>query len=202
MKPDYEHIVLLGDSIFDNGSYTGGAPDVGEHLRRIAPAAWTVSLLAVDGSVTWNVPSQLNRLPSDATRLVLSVGGNDALQHSGILTNPGLDGTGLLDYLWDVKRRFETEYRELMEALVQRKIPITVCTIYNGNLDTPLHTRASAAVAVYNDSIYRIAGDFRVPVLELRGICTEPGDYANSIEPSGTGGRKIAEGILRIVAGS
>jgi len=36
-----QHIVLLGDSIFDNSVYTGGEPDVVEHLtggRKIAAA--------------------------------------------------------------------------------------------------------------------------------------------------------------------
>ena len=35
-----EHIALLGDSIFDNNAYTGGAPDVVTHLRGILPPGW------------------------------------------------------------------------------------------------------------------------------------------------------------------
>ena len=38
-----------------------------------------------------------------------------------------------------------------------------------------------------------------LPVLDLRLICTEPGDYANEIEPGVPGGRKIAAGILGLV---
>jgi hypothetical protein len=34
------HIVLLGDSIFDNDAYTNGKPDVVTHLRRaLAPGS-------------------------------------------------------------------------------------------------------------------------------------------------------------------
>jgi hypothetical protein len=36
-------------------------------------------------------------------------------------------------------------------------------------------------------------------VLDLRLICTEPGDYANEIEPGIPGGRSIAAGILNLV---
>ena len=32
------HVVLLGDSIFDNGRYVPGGPSVIEHLRKALPA--------------------------------------------------------------------------------------------------------------------------------------------------------------------
>lgn len=72
------HVVLLGDSIFDNGQYTGGGLDVASQLRKLLPG-WGVSLLAVDGSTTFNIPDQMRRLPKESTHLVLSVGGNNAL---------------------------------------------------------------------------------------------------------------------------
>jgi hypothetical protein len=73
------HVVLLGDSIFDNAAYVRGGPDVVRQLREMLPAGWSATLLAVDGAVTRSVPAQIARLPADATHLVLSVGGNDAL---------------------------------------------------------------------------------------------------------------------------
>jgi hypothetical protein len=36
-------------------------------------------------------------------------------------------------------------------------------------------------------------------VIDLRLVCTEPADYANEIEPSGPGGRKIAAAVARSV---
>ena len=72
------HVVLLGDSIFDNASYVPGGPDVTQHLRRALPG-WRVTLLAVDGAVVDDVARQLQALPADATHLVVSAGGNDAL---------------------------------------------------------------------------------------------------------------------------
>jgi hypothetical protein len=38
------HVVLLGDSIFDNSAYTGGGPDVVTQLRHIIPGGWVASL--------------------------------------------------------------------------------------------------------------------------------------------------------------
>jgi hypothetical protein len=57
------HLVLLGDSIFDNAQHTGGSPDVASQLRKLLPSGWGVSLLAVDGSTTLNIPDQMRRLP-------------------------------------------------------------------------------------------------------------------------------------------
>lgn len=38
-----DHIVLLGDSIFDHASYTKGQPDVITHLRGILPSGAAAS---------------------------------------------------------------------------------------------------------------------------------------------------------------
>src|SRR3954451_4297654 len=79
------HLVLLGDSIFDNGAYTDGGPDVVSQTRNLLPTGWTASLLAIDGSTTGDVAQQVAGLPADTTHLVLSVGGNDALIHASVL---------------------------------------------------------------------------------------------------------------------
>ena len=75
--------MLLGDSIFDNAAYlTAGAPDVVRQVRRQLPHRWEATLAAVDGSRTKDVREQLWRLPAEATYLVVSAGGNDALDSS------------------------------------------------------------------------------------------------------------------------
>ncbi len=79
------HVVLLGDSVFDNGAYVGGGPDVVAQLRERLPRGSEATLLAVDGSVASGVERQLARLPEGATHLVVSTVGNDALGHVEIL---------------------------------------------------------------------------------------------------------------------
>jgi len=63
------HIVLLGDSIFDNASYVPSGRDVVSHLEQLLDADSQATLLAVDGAVVDDVPSQVFRIPSDATTL-------------------------------------------------------------------------------------------------------------------------------------
>src|SRR4051794_6789751 len=106
------HVVLLGDSIFDNDRYVPGGPSVIEHLRRALPAGWRATLLAVDGSVASGVARQLERLPADATDLVVSTGGNDALGYSSlILHEPAGSFAEVLSRLAEIRSEFRGEYR-------------------------------------------------------------------------------------------
>ena len=123
------HIVLLGDSIFDNGAYTGGGPDVISQLRGILPSGWDATLLALDGARTEDVVRQLIRLPDDTSHLVLSVGGNDALAHGDLLDGPAASAAQVLGFLADAAGGFERRYRRLIGRLMEYGLPVTVCTI-------------------------------------------------------------------------
>ena len=50
---------------------------------------------------------------------------------------------------------------------------------------------------LFNDSIIRVAREFKLPGLELRAVCTEAADFIAQIEPSRHGGAKIAEAICQ-----
>lgn len=194
------HIVLLGDSIFDNVTYTNGGPEVIAQVRELLPNGWRASLLAVDGSTTEEVRSQILRLPVDATHLILSVGGNDAIMNSDILLQKFTSAEAALSKLADVSSRFEGKYRRAVAGCRQTGLPTTVCTIYNGNFPEPDYQRlASTALMVFNDVILRVAFEYGMSVIDLRFICSSPDDYANSIEPSSKGGAKIARCILSSV---
>jgi len=54
-------------------------------------------------------------------------------------------------------------------------------------------------LSLFNDSITRAAFSSGTPVIDLRLICSEDADYANPIEPSSQGGRKIARAIATLV---
>ena len=80
-----KHIVLLGDSIFDNISYVNsGELDVPNQLRSLVNHRSRVTNLAVDGHKIGHIKNQLNNLPPSATNLFVSVGGNDGLGHLSI----------------------------------------------------------------------------------------------------------------------
>src|SRR6188472_1840599 len=127
------HIVLLGDSIFDNAAYVRGGPAVIDHLHRELGTKHRASLLAVDGSLTNDVPRQVRSVPDDATHLIVSMGGNDALGHSDILDRPVKSSADALRLLSRVRREFESSYRQALTACLRKNLPVIVCTIYNGN---------------------------------------------------------------------
>ena len=196
------HVILLGDSIFDNAAYVRGGPAVADHLARALPADWRVTLAAVDGAVIDDVRRQLTRLPEGASHLVVSAGGNDALGHADLLDRPARSSAETLDALAAAADAFEARYRRMLAALGGTALPTTVCTVYNGNLAPPAARRAAAALGVFNDVIQRLASEHGIPVIELRRVCTAPADYANPIEPSVTGGEKIARAIAGAVLNS
>jgi len=194
------HIVLLGDSIFDNAAYVAGGPDVVTQLAELLPPGWRATLAAVDGAVVADVARQLARVPADATHLVVSAGGNDALGHADLLDRPARSSAQVLGWLADAVEAFEARYRRMLAVVLARGLPMMVCTVYNGNLGPPAQRLATTALAVFNDAILRAAAEHGLPVIELRLVCTEAADYANPIEPSVRGGRKIARAIASAVA--
>ncbi len=194
------HVVLLGDSIFDNAAYVAGAPDVVRQVRQHLPQGSKTTLAAVDGSKIGDVGRQLRRVPADATHLVLSVGGNDALGSSDFLSAPARSVAEALSGLADIGDEFERRYLAMLADVLARGLPTAICTIYYPRFpDAALQKVAVAALTVFNDCIARAAFAHGLPLLDLRLICTEAGDYANPIEPSARGGEKIARAIAEFV---
>lgn len=189
------HVALLGDSIFDNRAYTGGEPDVAGHLRTILPSGWGVTLAAVDGAVTADLGSQLGRVREPVTDVVLSIGGNDVLRNFDLMNLPVRSTAEALELFRTRVDAFEAGYNRALDALTGLGRPTTVCTIYNGRLPPEEAGRARIGLTMFNDAILRAAFSRELPVIDLRLVCTEPRDYANPIEPSGPGGRKIALAI-------
>ncbi len=205
------HIVLLGDSIFDNGAYVHrdrGEEPVIDQLRARLPRGWGATLAARDGSVACNVCQQLQQMPPDASHLLISVGGNDALGQSQILQEPALSVGEVLASLARSRERFRREYREMLQTVCGLGKPTVVCTIYDqfslsGELSVPGGNEVlRAALAVFNDVIIDEAVRARLSVLDLRRVCDERADYSDifPIEPSAIGSARYAQAICRIVA--
>ena len=196
-----EHLVLLGDSIFDNGAYVRGGPDVVRQLREALPAGARATLLAVDGATTGGVLRQAERLPADATRLIVSAGGNDALGASGVFAEPARSMAEAVERLAGIAERFERGYAAMLDGLLAFQRPLAACTIYDPRYPDPLRQRlAVTGLMLFNDAILRQAAARGLAVIDLRLVCDRDEDYANPIEPSSRGGLKIAAAIARWAA--
>ena len=212
-----KNIVLLGDSIFDNGVYVKyGEPDVTKQLQGLLDKGDKVSMLAVDGDVINDVKRQLRKLPNDTTHLVISIGGNDAI---GILDEFSRTTRNIGDSFlkfYPSRQSFESDYIKMINNVLSFNLPTTLCTIYHPcfnhsdtermsdymsigiNNDT-LQKKAVTALPIFNDIIFQEAVNFNLPVIDLRLIFNDKSDYANPIEPSAIGGLKMAKVIKEVV---
>ena len=192
------HVVLLGDSIFDNAAYVRGRPSVLEQLRQELPEGWRATLVAVDGASVADVRVQLSGLDGSATHLFLSAGGNDALNASGVFADAVRTVAEAAGRLGVIQARFRKEYQELIDELIALGKPLGVCTIYDSI--PGLEGAERAALAVFNDVILRSALTARAAVIDLRLVCDEAADYSDvsPIEPSAVGGAKIARVIAEV----
>jgi hypothetical protein len=184
----------------DNAAYVQAGESVSDHLGALTPDGTEMTLLAVDGSVTRETTAQLSELPTAATHLFVSSGGNDALQSQfRLFDGRGGAVTGVLQELATCASQFREDYSRLMRALAVRDLPTVVFTVYDAIPE--LHEIQRTLLSVFNDVIVQEAVGRGLPIIDLRQHCTEPEDYSevSPIEPSGRGGRKIAETILQVM---
>jgi hypothetical protein len=193
------HIVLLGDSTLDNAAYVAGGPDVVALLREELAGEGKATLLAVDGSVVGGVARQLATLPVDATHLAVSTGGNDALGCSWVLQERTASVGEAVARLGELQASFRAEHLAMLQAVTARGLPTAVATIYDADFEPPHGPIVATALSVFNDAITRNAFSLGVDLVDLRLICNAPADYANPIEPSVAGGRKIARALAAFV---
>ena len=193
------HVILLGDSIFDNARYVPDRPPVIDQLRQALPRGWLASLLAVDGHITEDVANQLKVLPADATHLIVSAGGNDALGESSILNEAACTIGEALSLFHEVRTRFQQSYRAMLQALSAVGKPAAACTVYDAI--PGFGPAEQVALAGFNEVILREAFLAGLPVIDLRLVCDRPSDYSHvsPIEPSVVGGAKIVRVIADIV---
>lgn len=189
-------LVLLGDSIFDNGAYVPNERPVVEQVQQQLHKDDRAVLLAVDGHVTEDVSGQLSGLPDDASHLFVSVGGNDALMRSHILESAR---SHVIAEMTEIHDWFGNQYQRMLDTVCAVNLPTTVCTIYDAVPGLP--AAAVMALSVFNDVIIRTACARGIPLIDLRFVCREAHDYSrfSPIEPSAIGGAKIADRIVRVM---
>lgn len=196
-----KRIVLLGDSIIDNGTYVRpGEPDVATQLQSLLPEHAVVKR-ACDGAVCADVlASQVAGLET-FDFVILSAGGNDALQDEALLQDESeTTVTDALVRLWEIRKTFRDNYSPLLDHLAGTQRPVLVLTVYNPcfdghGMDATYQQAAESAASIFNDVIQQEARSRSFDVLELRTLFTDQADYANPIEPSAIGGAKLARAM-------
>lgn len=190
-------LTLLGDSIIDNRLYVGeGEPDVPVQIAAALPS-FTIDHRAVDGHRMADVRRLLaERVP--AGPVLLSVGGNDALDSRERLTDPTpMTMAEALTVLHTIRADFHASYAALLDALAPAQ-PLMVATIYAPRfegMEAATQRAAEAGLSALNDVIRGEAAARGAAILDLWRLFDAPEDYANDIEPSAVGGAKIAAAV-------
>jgi hypothetical protein len=123
------HAVLSGDSIVDHAAHVAAGPDVPSQLEAELTSDWRVTLLGVDGDRMLAVIAQHQRLPYDASHLVVSVGGKRCPGSSRFLK----PGSALGDRCtWEIRAiigAFERAYHQMVQAVMHQRLPRPLCPI-------------------------------------------------------------------------
>lgn len=184
------HVVLLGDSIFDNGAYVEESSVIYE-MRKLLNGVARVTLLAEDGAVVHDIQHQISKLPKSTSHIVVSVGGNDAILTGKQFWNKRV--TNSRDAFVHVAKyisTFAAGYQDMFKSLSEFGVPITLCTIYDRVPGIANHERVG--LSLFNDVITRYAD--QADIIDLRTCFTDPELFSpqSPIEPSDAGSVHLA----------
>lgn len=195
------NVYLIGDSIIKNDSYVTSGMSVENHINKLVGLNMnkqrmrtTVINLSIDNSFINDIYDQLRFIPQCSRNsrnfIILSVGGNDILKKYVYTYNTNVVG---------LKTLFN-KYKELVER-IQTQFPepqykLVIMNIYYPP-DKETFSPFYAHIKEWNNRIddYIVKHNKNIGLIRIDEKITEKDDFVNKIEPSETGGEKIAREI-------
>lgn len=182
--------VLLGDSIIKNNSYVKNGKAVENILHEKTNG--NTYCYAKDDSNIVDIYSQLDYISVDlnksSTAIFLSVGGNDILNKYAD-KDVSVKDTKVLNPIFNA-------YKKLIKS-IQTKMNdsklILLDIYYPANIKV---SQYKPIIEEWNKLITDFASSNNLQVINISDILTESTDFTLNIEPSETGGEKIANNIL------
>ena len=218
------HILILGDSVFDNTVYIGKHEKDGQARMLDALPNYHQTFLALDGAITHELPRQTKYINmaietnGPITDVVLSIGGNNLLGEGVLLNARTKNVLGGLSTFRTRQEEFEVDYMNMLKKLqgILYPQPIQKVTIKwhvlgiyypcysapqtfpNRKFPTDMHFQNASRLGVdlFNSVILKTIG--YEGFIDLNRLFNYGGDkifYANPIEPSSFGSRMIAQTI-------
>jgi len=186
--------VLLGDSILKNDAYVSNGKSI---EKLIAERNKNIKCFAQDHSKIVDIYSQINSIPieldSPNTLIFLSAGGNDILTHY-VDQNQDITDTSILKPMF-------SSYKNVIKT-IQARLPnakIFLLDIYYP--DNLQYKQFHYIIKEWNIMIYDYAENPKnkiYGVIRISSHLTQNEDFSFGIEPSSSGGNKIADLILGI----
>jgi hypothetical protein len=184
--------ILIGDSILKNDAYVSNGKSI-ENL--IAERNQNIHCFAEDHSKIVDIYSQVDKIPielnSPNTLIFLSAGGNDILTHY-VDQNQDITNTSVLKPMF-------SSYKNLIKT-IQTRLPsakIVLLDIYYP--DNLQYKRFHSIIKEWNEMVYEFAENPKNKIydtIRISSHLTQNEDFSFGIEPSSSGGKKIADLIL------
>ena len=185
-------IILMGDSILKNNAYVND----GNSIENLITERNNQSLcIAEDHATIADIFSQVNKLPIELntsnTFIFLSAGGNNILSHY-VDQNQDITDTSILNPMFGA-------YKNLIKT-IQSRLPrakIILLDIYYP--DNLRYKQFHSIIKEWNSMIYDFAENPKnniYGVMTISSHLTQNEDFSFGIEPSSSGGKKIADLIL------
>jgi lysophospholipase L1-like esterase len=175
-------VICAGDSILNNTIYVPPGKSVVDYIRLNSDK--DIINISRDGAIITDVYNQMRQIPNVETTnmtIILSVGGNDLLEYELI-------------------EKAYINYIELIKYIKQTY----KCKLYVLNLYYPIDESMKTyheTISKWNTLLNEIPKKEKIEIniIDISKIITEPSDLVNKIEPSVTGGLKIANKIIKMV---
>lgn len=189
---DSSTIILIGDSILNNNNYIFTE---GKSVSDLIKAEHSDTyLFAKDGAVITDCYTQIEQISNiepeansgENKYIFVSAGGNNILSSRSTLSS-------------EIIESFFQQYSTLILSL---KSSFPNAQIYLLNLYYPLDSRFKnlyTYIDQWNTLLSEFAENNKLKVIQTNKFMLKNSDFTNSIEPSETGGKKIADVILSSV---
>jgi lysophospholipase L1-like esterase len=182
-----KNIILIGDSMLQNKLYVRNGKSITDILEKLTLHN-TIFNYAVDGTTISGVYQQIKEIPiefnNSNTSIFLSAGGNDIIDRaqSGS-TNENIDS--IFDDYCKMVQSLKTKMNESNIVLLTLYYPYSKdYHLYYGMIKD------------WNQKLEAFAKDEGLAILKTNNLLSQPTDFISNIEPSETGGVKIAKSIL------
>ena len=176
-------VICAGDSILNNTIYVPPGKSVVDYIRLNSGSNKDIINISRDGDIITDVYNQMRQIPNveSTMTIILSVGGNDLLEYELI-------------------EKAYINYIELIKYIKQTY----KCKLYVLNLYYPMDEsmkKFHETISKWNTLLKEIPKKEKIEIniIDISKIITEPSDLVNKIEPSVTGGLKIANKIIKMV---
>jgi hypothetical protein len=182
--------VLLGDSIIKNNSYVKNGKGIDDILNEKTNG--NSNCYAKDESTIVDVYSQLDSIPSElnkkTTTIFLSVGGNDILNNYAD-KEVSIKDTKVLEPIFN---GYKTLIKSIQTKMNESKL-VLLDIYYPTNIKIAQY---KPILQEWNKMISDFASINNLQVIKISNILIDSTDFTLNIEPSESGGEKIADNIL------